>query len=63
MPDGSAITGLGQDAGGSPNLIRKINLTLTARSPRVAMLEGQYQRLSLNTSVGPRNLTFRDRYE
>ncbi len=59
----SVVTTNLPDAGGSPNLIRKINLTLTARSPHVAMLDGQYQRLSLNTSVGPRNLTFRDRYE
>jgi prepilin-type N-terminal cleavage/methylation domain-containing protein len=53
-------------ATGSPltprlNQIRKINLVLTARSPR-PNAQGLIDRTSIATSVGPRNLSFRDRY-
>lgn len=51
------------DAGGTPNQIRKINVTLQARSPVETVQGREYQRVNLTTSVGPRNLTFRDRYE
>ncbi len=51
------------DAGGTPNLIRKVNITLSTRSPRESLLGGEFQRVTLMTSVGPRNLTYRDRYE
>ena len=51
------------DAGGQPNQIRKTNITLSVRSPGQTMIEQDFQRLTLTTSVGPRNLTYRDRYE
>jgi len=51
------------DAGGLPNQIRKTNITLTVRSPGETMIGQDFQRLTLTTSVGPRNLTYRDRYE
>ena len=51
------------DAGGQPNQIRKTNITLSVRSPGETMIEQDFQRLTLTTSVGPRNLTYRDRYE
>jgi len=51
------------DAGGVPNQIRKTNITLSVRSPGQTLLERNFQRLTLATSVGPRNLTYRDRYE
>ncbi len=51
------------DAGGVPNQIRKTNITLSVRSPGETLLERDFQRLTLATSVGPRNLTYRDRYE
>ena len=44
-----------------PNQIRKINLTITVRAP-VRNAQGVFDRLSLSTSIGPRNLSFRDRY-
>ena len=63
--DEDAVTGTAEldDAGGTPNLIRKVNITLSVHSPRESLLGGEYQRLSLTTSVGPRNLTYKDRYE
>ncbi len=51
------------DAGGVPNQIRKTNITLTVRSPGETMIGRDFQRITLTTSVGPRNLTYRDRYE
>ncbi len=51
------------DAGGQPNQIRKTNITLTVRSPGETMIGRDLQRITLTTSVGPRNLTFKDRYE
>ncbi len=51
------------DAGGQPNQIRKTNITLTVRSPGETMIGQDFQRITLTTSVGPRNLTYRDRYE
>jgi len=51
------------DAGGQPNQIRKTNISLSVRSPGQTMIEQDFQRLTLTTSVGPRNLTYRDRYE
>ena len=51
------------DAGGVPNQIRKANITLTVRSPGENLLEHDFQRITLTTSVSPRNLTYRDRYE
>ncbi len=51
------------DAGGQPNQIRKTNITLTVRSPGETMIGRNFQRITLTTSVGPRNMTYRDRYE
>jgi len=51
------------DAGGQPNQIRKTNITLSVRSPGQTRIGQDFQRLTLTTSVGPRNLTYRDRYE
>ena len=51
------------NAGSVPNQIRKINISVSARSPVKTMDGKTYQRSSLTTSVGPRNLTYRDRYE
>ena len=44
-----------------PNQIRKININITGRSFRAGNNPG-IQRVNLSTSVGPRNLSFRDRY-
>lgn len=57
LPDAAT----GSPATPKPNQIRKINVTITARSSRVNA-QGQYDRLSYSTSLGPRNLSFRDRY-
>jgi len=51
------------NAGDLPNQIRKTNLMLTVRSPGETMIGRDIQRITLTTSVGPRNLTYRDRYE
>lgn len=51
------------DAGGTPNQIRKINIALTTRSPVKSIVGGDFQYINLTTSVGPRNLTYRDRYQ
>ena len=51
------------DEGGLPNQIRKTNITLTVRSPGETMIGQDFQRITLTTSVGPRNMTYRDRYE
>jgi len=44
-----------------PNQIRKINMTITARSSR-PNAQGVYDRTTVTTSIGPRNLSFHDRY-
>jgi prepilin-type N-terminal cleavage/methylation domain-containing protein len=44
-----------------PNQIRKINVTMSVRSPR-PNAQGVYDHFSLATSIGPRNLSFHDRY-
>ena len=51
------------DAGGSPNQIRQSNITLKVRSSAKGMMGQDIHRVALTTSVGPRNLTYRDRYE
>lgn len=45
-----------------PNQIRKINIRITGRASRPGM-DGNVQRVNLTTSIGPRNLSFRDRYQ
>ena len=47
----------------TPNQIRKVNISLTATSPRETILARTVQRMPLTTSVSPRNLLYRDRYE
>ena len=42
---------------GSPNLIRKINIALTVRTTKKIGAYGDYQRLTLATSVSPRNMS------
>jgi len=44
-----------------PNQIRKVNITITARSSR-PNAQGVYDRQTVTTSIGPRNLSFHDRY-
>jgi prepilin-type N-terminal cleavage/methylation domain-containing protein len=57
LPD--AVTG--SPAVAQPSQIRKVNLTITARSPRLNA-QGKFDRISMTTSLGPRNLSFHDRY-
>jgi type II secretory pathway pseudopilin PulG len=46
------------------NQIRKININVTSRAVRAEAGAGkQPQRVNLTTSIGPRNLSFRDRYK
>ncbi len=45
-----------------PNQIRKINIIMTVRSPR-PNAQGVYDHFTLTTSIGPRNLSFHDRYQ
>ena len=52
---------VGAPATSKPNQIRKVNLILTARSSQLNS-NGQYDRMSIATSVGPRNLSFSDKY-
>ena len=58
----STVTNDLSDAGGTPNQIRKINMSLGARSPGELLFQRGYERLILTTSVSPRNLRFRDLY-
>ncbi len=51
------------DVGTSLNQIRKINISLDIRSSVESLLNRDFQRIHLTTSVGPRNLTYRDRYQ
>jgi prepilin-type N-terminal cleavage/methylation domain-containing protein len=64
---GSLIANLPNAASGTPptskpNQIRKINISITGRSLRPGQ-NNSVQRVNLSTSVGPRNLSFRDRYQ
>lgn len=58
----ASITNNLPDAGGTPNQIRKINLSITARSPAQGLFDRGYERMTLTTSVSPRFLWFRDRF-
>ena len=51
----------GASLGLSPNMIRKVNLTLSARSPMRG--KGGYQSLGIRTSISARNLSFSNRYQ
>ena len=58
LPD--AVTGVPPSA--KPNEIRKVNISITARSPR-RNRQGGYDRVTFNTSVGPRNLGTHDSFQ
>ena len=58
----STVTNDLSDAGGTPNQIRKINMSMGTRSPGELLFQRGYERLILTTSVSPRNLRFRDLY-
>lgn len=55
----NAVTGT--PATSQPNQIRKVNISVTAKALRREP-RGDFQRINLTTSIGPRNLSFRDRY-
>ena len=57
LPDAAT----GSPATPVPNQIRKINITMSVRSPR-RNAQGSYDHFTLTTSLGPRNLSFHDRY-
>jgi prepilin-type N-terminal cleavage/methylation domain-containing protein len=57
LPDAA----IGTPAVAVPNQIRKINITMSVRSPR-PNAQGVFDHFSLTTSIGPRNLSFHDRY-
>jgi prepilin-type N-terminal cleavage/methylation domain-containing protein len=65
-PITNALTSNSPDAvvGGlaQPNQIRKININVTSRAVRADLGGPELQRVNLTTSIGPRNLSFRDRY-
>jgi hypothetical protein len=50
------------EAGGTPGLIRKANVTLTTRSPVRSSFRQRFQYITLETSVSIRNLAFRPRF-
>jgi hypothetical protein len=60
--DDSVATANLADADGAPNQIRKVNITITVRSPSTGLFNTGAKRVSLSTSVSPRNLSFRDRF-
>ena len=57
----STVTNNLPDAGGNPNQIRKVNISVGARSPSEAP-EGGYEHVTLTTSISTRNLRFRDTF-
>jgi hypothetical protein len=57
------VTAALADAGGVPNQIRKATVTMSLRSPHRGLFNGTHERMSLSTSVTPRNMSFRDRYQ
>ena len=50
-------------ANGTPNLIKKINIAITVRSSQKRGPNGDFQRITLASSVSPRDLSFHDRYK
>jgi type II secretory pathway pseudopilin PulG len=55
---------LGNPAVPQPNQIRKININVTSKAVRADLsAAATTQRVNLTTSIGPRNLSFRDRYQ
>jgi len=57
----SADAQIGNPPTSKPNQIRKVNITITARSSRVNA-QGTYDRLTISTSISPRNLSFIEKY-
>ena len=51
------------NAGGTPNQIRKVNISVSFRSPLPGLFQRGFEHVSLSTSISARNLSFRDRYE
>lgn len=51
------------DAGGTPNQIRKVNLSVGARAPLQRLVGRGLDRVTLATAISPRNVSFRDRYQ
>lgn len=55
---------IGNPAVPQPSQIRKININVTSKAVRADMnTTRSTQRVNLTTSIGPRNLSFRDRYQ
>ena len=55
---------LGNPAVPQPNQIRKVNINVTSKAVRADLsAAATTQRVNLTTSIGPRNLSFRDRYQ
>lgn len=57
------VTASLDDAGGFPNQIRKATIAVSSRSPQRGLFRREYERITLTTSVTPRNMSFLDRYE
>lgn len=51
------------NAGGVPNQIRKVNISITSRARSRQIGRVDYDRITLATSVSPRNLSFKDLYK
>ncbi|MDA2937723.1 hypothetical protein MYX75_05605 [Acidobacteria bacterium AH-259-A15] len=58
----SSVTSNLPAAGGTPNQIRKINISIGARAPAEGLFGRGYERITLTTSVSTRNLRFRTLY-
>jgi len=55
---------IGNPAVPQPSQIRKININVTSKAVRADLNTSKTtQRVNLTTSIGPRNLSFRDRYQ
>jgi hypothetical protein len=55
---------IGNPAVPQPSQIRKININVTSKAVRADLNTSRStQRVNLTTSIGPRNLSFRDRYQ
>jgi prepilin-type N-terminal cleavage/methylation domain-containing protein len=59
---GSPTASIGSPPVPHPAQIRKVNITITARSSRVNM-QGTFDRLTITTSISPRNLSFVEKYD
>jgi prepilin-type N-terminal cleavage/methylation domain-containing protein len=52
-----------RNAGGTPNQIRKVNISVGARAPLQRLVGKGLDRVTLATSISPRNVSFSDRYK